>query len=87
MARFEILFKQSVAKDLQVIPKKDVQRIVSRIAKLAADPHPAGAEKLTNQERYRIRQGRYRILYEIQEKQLVIMVVKIGHRREIYKSR
>ncbi|GAB1409377.1 type II toxin-antitoxin system RelE/ParE family toxin [Desulfovibrionales bacterium] len=87
MARFEILFKRSVAKDLRLIPNKDVQKIVSRISKLADDPLPAGSEKLTNQELYRIRQGMYRILYEIQEKRLVIIVVKIGHRRKIYKNR
>jgi mRNA interferase RelE/StbE len=86
MTRFEIVFKRSVKKDLRPIPKKDVQKILSRVSALADNPRPTGAKKLTGQERYRIRQGVYRILYEIQEEQLVVTVVKVGHRREIYKN-
>ena len=85
MARFKIVFKQSVAKDLRRIPKKDVQRILARIEALADAPRPPGSEKLSAQERYRIRQGVYRVLYEIRDEELVIIVVKIGHRRENYR--
>jgi len=84
MARFEIVFKQSVKKDFLRIPKKDVQRILARIDGLAEDPRPPGAEKLSAQARYRVRQGVYRILYEIHDKQLVVVVVKVGHRRHVY---
>ena len=84
MARFEIVFKRSIAKDLKPIPRQDVQRILRRIEALADDPRPVGAEKLSAQERYRLRQGNYRILYEIHEHQLVITVVKIGHRKAVY---
>jgi len=86
MTRFEIVFKQSVKKDLRPIPNKDVQKILSRVSALVGNPRPTGAKKLTGQERYRIRQGTYRILYEIQEEQLVVTVVKTGHRRDAYKN-
>jgi len=80
MARYRLLFKKSVAKDLRAIPKKDVQRILKRIEALADDPRPKGCEKLTDQERYRIRQGSYRAVYEIRDDVLVIIVVKVVHR-------
>ncbi|WP_018938803.1 MULTISPECIES: type II toxin-antitoxin system RelE/ParE family toxin [unclassified Thioalkalivibrio] len=85
MASFEVVVRQSVAKDLRRIPDKDVRRILERIASLADDPRPPGSEKLSAQERYRVRQGVYRILYEIKDDQLIITVVKIGHGREVYR--
>ncbi len=85
MASFEIRFKESVAKDLRHLPNKDVKRILERIEALRNDPRPAGCEKLSAQERYRVRQGVYRIIYEIRENELVVIVVKVGHRREVYK--
>jgi len=84
MARYKLLFKASVAKDLRHIPKHDVATILRRIEALANDPRPNGCQKLSGQERYRIRQGNYRIVYEIIDEQLVVHVVKIGHRREVY---
>lgn len=86
MARFEIVFKRSVAKDLRRIPKNDVQRILSRIDALAENPRPPHSEKLSAQERYRVRQGAYRILYEIHDEALVVVVVKVGHRRHVYRQ-
>jgi mRNA interferase RelE/StbE len=85
MGRFEVIFKQSVAKDLRSIPVKDVARILKRIEGLKVDPRPPGVEKLSGQEKYRVRQGVYRIIYEIKNLELIIIVVKIGHRREVYK--
>ena len=85
MGSFEVIFKQSVAKDLRQIPKKDVARILKRIEALRAEPRPPGVEKLSGQEKYRIRQGVYRILYEIKNKELIVVVVKIGHRRDVYR--
>jgi len=70
-----------VQKDLSSIPKKDLKRLLSRIEKLANDPRPPGCEKLTGEERYRLRQGRYRIVYSIQDDELTIWVVKAGHRK------
>ena len=85
MARYRIVFKNSFAKDLRAIPKEDVARILRRIDALADDPRPAGTEKLSAQERYRVRQGVYRILYEIADTELIVTVVKVGHRREVYR--
>lgn len=86
MANFKITFKRSVAKDLRRIPKKEVARILSRIEALAAEPRPPSAEKLSGQEKYRIRQGVYRVLYEIADKELIVVIVKIGHIRDVYRS-
>jgi mRNA interferase RelE/StbE len=77
-------FKRSIAKDLRGISKKDIRRILKRIEILAEDPRPGGCEKLTDQERYRIRQGQYRILYEIQDDVLPVVVVKVAKRSEAY---
>ncbi len=85
MASFEIFFKESVWKDLRKIPKKDLKMILKRVEGLGKDPRPTGCEKLTGQERYRIRQGRYRIVYSIQDNELTIWVIKVGHRKDIYR--
>ncbi len=85
MARYKIEFKRSVFKDLRPIPKTDVKRILKRIDALAADPRGPGSEKLSGQERYRVRQGVYRIVYEIVDDRLVVIVVKVGHRGEVYR--
>jgi mRNA interferase RelE/StbE len=86
MPRFEVRFKPSVAKDLRGIPADDVRRILARIDALRDDPRPPGAEKLAAQERYRLRQGDYRILYTVAETEALIEVVKVGHRRELYRA-
>ena len=86
MANYRLVFKRSVAKDLRVLPKADVAAILQRIEALAGDPRPPGCEKLSAQERYRVRQGVYRILYEIEDQELVVTVVKVGHRREVYRA-
>ena len=86
MASYKLTFKQSVAKDLRPIPKDDVARILKRIDMLAENPRPPGSEKLSGQERYRVRQGVYRIIYEIVDGALLVTVVKVGHRREVYQS-
>lgn len=85
MASFEVAIKRSVAKDLRAIPNADVARILTCIQGLASDPRPPDSRKLSGQERYRIRQGVYRILYEIADAQLLVTVVKVGHRREVYR--
>ena len=87
MAGFEVVFKQSVAKDLRRISTRDIARILSRIRGLASEPRPNGVEKLPGQQRYRIRQGAYRIIYEVKDSQSLVVVVKVGHRRDVYRSR
>ena len=86
MASYELLFKKSVAKDLRKFPARDVKRILVRIRSLADDPRPAGCEKLSGQERYRVRQGIYRILYEIEDAKLLVLVVKVGNRSNVYRG-
>ena len=86
MGKYRLVFKKSVAKDLRGIPKKDVARILKCFDSLAEDPRGTGCEKLSGQERYRVRQGVYRIIYEIQDDVLVVVVVKVGDRKEVYKG-
>jgi len=86
MAVYSIFFKESVKKDLDSISKNNLQRIMERIGGLAENPRQAGCEKLSGQEKYRIRQGNYRIIYSIQDTQLTVWVVKVGHRREVYRN-
>ena len=86
MAKYEIVLRKSVRKDLEPIPKRDVQRILADIAELANDPRPPQSRKLSGSEKYRLRCGVYRVLYEIQDAVLIVCVVKVGHRREVYRS-
>jgi len=86
MASYRLVFRQSVAKDLRVLPKQDVARILKRIDTLAEHPRGADCEKLLGQERYRLRQGQYRIIYEIMDAELVVTVVRVGNRRDVYKN-
>ena len=88
MAKYKILIKPSATKEIESIRnKKDRQRIVRRIQTLAASPRPRGCEKLSGaQNRYRIRQGVYRIVYQIEDEALVVYVVKVGHRKEVYRQ-
>ncbi len=85
MAKYSLSFKKSVSKDLRHIPNKDVQRILKCAKSLCENPRAEGCIKLSGQERYRIRQGTYRILYEIKDSELIITVVKVAHRGEAYK--
>lgn len=86
MARYRVTLRKSVAKDLKGIPKKDVRRILAAIESLADDPRPPDSKKLSGQERYRLRQGNYRILYEIEDDVLIVCVVRVGNRRDVYRS-
>lgn len=83
MARYKILFRDSVAKDLSGLPKNDVRRILDKIEKLGTEPRPQGCEKLSGDEKYRVRQGNYRIIYSIQDGELTVWVVKVGHRKDV----
>tara|TARA_R110000868_G_scaffold16506_1_gene73889 strand:+ start:2560 stop:2823 length:264 start_codon:yes stop_codon:yes gene_type:complete len=85
MEKYKITFKKSVSKDLKSVPKFDVKKILLKVDSLAVNPRREGAVKLSGQEMYRIRQGLYRIIYEIRDSELVIQVIKIGHRSDVYK--
>ena len=88
MAGYRLLIKPSAGKEIAAAgQKKDRQRIINRIAALAAEPRPAGCEKLAGGEgRYRIRQGPFRIVYAIDDAARTVEVVKVGHRREVYRA-
>lgn len=74
-------------KEIEAVPrKKDRQRIVKRIEQLGDDPRPAGCQKLSGQNRYRIRQGQYRIVYGVEDDRLIVYVVKVGHRKDVYRA-
>lgn len=85
MAKYRIEIKKSAIKELNKIPKKDLKKIVSKIRSLADNPRPGDGEKLTGEERYRIRQGSYRIFYSIEDDLRLVYVVKIGHRKDVYR--
>lgn len=85
MAKYKIEIKRSVAKDLRAIPNAQVARILDKIALLADEPRPPGSEKLSGLERYRIRHGKYRVVYEINDHVLVVVVVKVAHRKQVYR--
>ena len=85
MASYKLLIKSSAAKELEAVPKKDRQRIVTKIRSLSVEPRPPGCERLSGHDLYRIRQGNYRVLYTVQDPDLVVVIVMIGHRREVYR--
>ena len=85
MANYSLRIKRSAAKELEALPLKDRRRIVQRIQGLASTPRPVGAEKLSGEEKYRVRQGDYRILFTIDEAERAVMIVKIGQRGDVYR--
>lgn len=87
MANYKLVFKKSVSRDLRPIPNNDVVRILQCMEELQENPRPAGSEKLSGQERYRVRQGVYRIIYEVADELLIVTVVKVGHRKHVYKRK
>lgn len=86
MARYELRVKPSVAKDLRGLPRADVERILTRMQALREDPRPPGCEKLGGSELYRVRQGAYRVVCAVHDAAVVVEVVRVGHRREIYRG-
>ena len=85
MAKYELSVKKSAVKELSDIPKKELQKIIRKIQALSSDPRPQGSQKLSHKEHYRIRQGDYRIVYSIQDDDLTVHIIKVGHRKEIYR--
>jgi mRNA interferase RelE/StbE len=85
VADYRLLIKRSAAKELDDLVKRDRRRIVERVAALSANPRPPGCEKLSGEEKYRIRSGDLRILYEIDDAEAIVTVVKIGPRRDVYR--
>lgn len=86
MASYSVLIKQSAVKELQNVPLKNRRKLAARIRELAQEPRPHGCQKLSSLERYRIRHGDYRAVYEIDDGRLTVLVIKIGHRRDVYRK-
>lgn len=87
MEKYKVSIKRSAVNEIEAIPqKKERQRIIRRIGLLASDPRPPGSKKLSGHDRYRIRQGSYRIVYGIEDKELVVVVVKVGQRKDVYRG-
>lgn len=85
MGKYRIVFRKSVARELRRIPNRDLGRILATIDSLSEEPRPSGVERLSGQERYRVRRGNYRIIYELNDKEVIVVVVKVGHRKDVYR--
>jgi mRNA interferase RelE/StbE len=85
MARYRVVFRKSVVQDMRRIPNRDLRRILAAIDSLPEDPRPSAIEKLSGQERYRMRQGDYRIIYEIKDDEVIVVVVKVGRRKDVHR--
>lgn len=86
MGKYSIEIKKSAVKEIEHLLSKDAKAVVDKIASLADDPRPHGCQKLSGQEKYRIRCGNYRILYSIEDDILIVYVVRVGHRRDVYRN-
>jgi mRNA interferase RelE/StbE len=84
---YSLVIKKSAERELRAIPKEELRHVVERARGLADNPLPSGSEKLSGQERYRIRHGDYRIVYAIDDKARVVEIVKRGHRRDVYRKK
>ena len=82
---YDLVVKKSAERELRVLPKQDLRRVTQRLQTLSHNPRPPGCEKLSGQDQYRIRQGDYRIVYAIDDTARMVILVKIGHRREVYR--
>jgi len=87
VARYKVVIKQSASKEIDTVgQKKDRQRIVLRIQSLGENPRPFGCEKLSGRlDRYRVRECNYRILYSIDDGKLLLAIIKVGHRKDVYR--
>lgn len=83
---YAIEIKHSAAREIEALPLSDRRKVVERIGRLAEEPRPRGCEKLAGGERYRVRQGDYRIVYSVEDALLIVWIVKIGHRRDVYRG-
>lgn len=85
MASYKLQIKPSAAKELESLPKPDRLRVIERIRRLADDPRGPGTEKLSGAEKYRVRQGNYRIIFMIEDRIITVIILKIGDRKEVYR--
>ncbi len=85
MEKYKIEIKRSAVKEIESLPKKDLKAVMGKIGALADDPRPPGCKKLSGDEKYRVRCGDYRILYGIKDDALVVFVVRVAHRKDVYR--
>ena len=85
MASYSVVIKRSAAKELEDVPRKDRAKLIAKIQALASNPRPDASEKLAGQDRYRFRHGDYRVLYEVDDAVVTVTVVRVAHRREVYR--
>ncbi len=85
MGSYKLLIKPSAAKEIQALPAGDQRRVVAKIRGLADNPRPSGTERLSGDEKYRVRQGDYRVLYSVDDAAQTLVIVKVGHRRDVYR--
>jgi mRNA interferase RelE/StbE len=83
---YSVVVKRSAERELRAVPRTDLRRVITRIRGLADEPRPPGSEKLSGEDRYRLRQGDYRVIYAIDDDRRIVEIVKIGHRREVYRD-
>ncbi len=86
MGRYRVEIKKSAAKEIEHLPHKDIKVVLERIESLSENPRPHDCKKLSAQEKYRVRCGNYRILYSIKDDILIVFVVKVGHRKDVYRT-
>jgi mRNA interferase RelE/StbE len=85
MASYSIEWKRSAVKELKALPKEMIERVVEAVEQLADEPYPVGVKKLVGTEHtYRIREGNYRVIYDVLEKKLIVEIVRVGHRKDVY---
>ena len=87
MGRFRVEVKRSAVKEIEALPGRDIKVVLDKISSLADNPRPYGCQKLSGREQYRIRRGDYRILYYIEDDVLIVYIVKVGHRKDVYRGR
>lgn len=85
MEKYKIEFKRSASKEIRALPSKEIKKILAKINALAENPRPPDNIKLSGEDKYRVRCGDYRILYAVEDKILIVYIVKVGHRREVYR--
>ena len=85
MTAYAIEFRPAALRELEALPRNDQKRIKNRIAALALDPFPSGCKKLKGFEWFRVRAGDYRVIYQVQQQHLVVLIITIGHRSDVYR--
>lgn len=85
MGSYSIRIKKSAEKEIIKICEADRARVVKKIMLLHSDPRPIGCEKLQGESNYRVRQGDYRVVYEVNDIEKIVRIIKVGHRREVYR--